>query len=61
MRETELVLIAAQSNAIRTNNVKAKTGKTQQNSKCTFCGYRDETINHIIRECSKLAAKRVQD
>ena len=28
-----------------------------QNSKCKLCGYRDETINHIISECSKLAQK----
>ena len=31
--------------------------KTQQNSKCRLCGERDETINHIISECSKLAQK----
>ena len=29
--------------------------KPQQNSKCRLCGDRDETINHIISECSKLA------
>ena len=29
----------------------------QQNSKCRSCGDRDETINHIISECSKLAQK----
>ena len=27
-------------------------------SKCRFCGDRDETINHIISECSKLAKKK---
>ena len=27
----------------------------QQNSKCGQCGDRDETINHIISECRKLA------
>ena len=31
--------------------------KTQQNSKCSLCGDGDETINHIISECSKLARK----
>ena len=31
--------------------------KTQQNSKCRLCGDRDETINHVISECSKLAQK----
>ena len=54
-RETESLLIAAQDNAIRTNLIKARIDKTQQNSKCRLCGDRDETINHIINECSKLA------
>ena len=35
-------------------NNKARIDKTQQNSKCRLCGDRDETINHIISECSKL-------
>ena len=54
-RETESLLIAAQDNAIRTNHIKARIDKTQQNSKCRLCGDRDETINHIISERSKLA------
>ena len=33
-RETESLLIAAQNNAIRTNHVKARIDRTQQNSKC---------------------------
>ena len=56
-RGTESLLIAAQDNAIRTNHIKARIDKTQQNSKCRLCGDRDETINHIISECSKLAQK----
>ena len=56
-RETESLLIAAQDNAIRTNYIKARIDKTQQNSKCRLCGDRDETINPIISECSKLAQK----
>ena len=56
-RETESLLIAAQDNAIRSNHIKARIDKTQQNSKCRLCGDRDETINHIITECSKLAQK----
>ena len=54
-RETESLLIAATDNAMRTNHIKARIDKTQQNSKCRLCGDRDETINHIISECSKLA------
>ena len=49
-RETESLLIAAQDNAVRTNHIKARIDKTQQNSKCKLCGDRDETINHIIAE-----------
>ena len=57
LREFEFFLIAAQNNAIRTNYVKAKIVKKQQNRKCMLCGNRDETIYHIIRKCSKLAHK----
>ena len=31
--------------------------KTQQNSKCRLCSNKDETINNIIIECSKLAQR----
>ena len=54
-RETESLLIATQNSAI--NNVKAKIDNTQQNSKCGLCGDKEETINHIIRDCSKLSQK----
>ena len=54
-RETEPFLIAAQNNTVRTNHIKARINKMQQNCKCRLCSDRDETINHIISECSKLA------
>ena len=57
-RETESLLIAAQNDAIRTNHIKVRIDKTQQNGKCRLYGDRDETINHIINECSKLAQKQ---
>ena len=44
--------MAAQNSAIRTNHIKPRIDQTQQNSKCRLCGDRDETINHIISECS---------
>ena len=56
-RETESLLMAAQNNAIRTNHIKARIEKTQQNNKCRLCDHRDETINHIISECCKVAQK----
>ena len=55
--ETKSLLIAAQNNAIRTNHIKARIDKTQPNSRCRLCGDRDETINHIISECSKFSQK----
>ena len=56
-RETESLLIAAQNNAVRTNQMKARIDKTPQNSKCRQRGNRDETINHNISECNKLVQK----
>ena len=56
-KETEPLLIAAQNNAIRTNHIKGRMVKTQQNSKYTLCGDQDETINHMISECSRLEQK----
>ena len=29
----------------------------QQNIKCRLCGERDEIVNHILSECSKLTPK----
>ena len=40
-----------------TNFTKAKIDNTQKNSKCRLCRDRDETVNHIISEFSKLAPK----
>ena len=45
------------NNAIMT--VKARKDRAQQNIRCRLYGYRDETINHIISECNKLAQERV--
>ena len=56
-RETESLPIAAQNNTIRTNHIKARIDKMQQNSRCMLFGDRNETINYIISECSKLQQK----
>ena len=60
LSETESFLIAAQNNAIRTNHIKTRIDKTQQNSKCRLCGDREETTNQIISECRKLAQKEYE-
>ena len=56
-RETLSLHRQAQNNAVRTNHIKARIDKTQQNSKCILCGDREETINHIISKCRKFAQK----
>ena len=60
-RKTEYLLIAEQNNALRTNYIKAKIDNTQQNCKYWFSGDKDETINLIISEYSKLAEKGVNN
>ena len=49
--------MAAQNQSIRTNLVKAKTGKSQGNSLCRVCRKVDESIDHITIGFSKLAQK----
>ena len=56
-RETESLLIAAKNNVIKTNHIKARIDKMLQKSRCRLCCDRDETINLILSECSKLAQK----
>ena len=53
--ETKYLLIAAQNNTIRTNNVKAKIDLKDR--KCTLCGDRDWTVNLIISGCSILTQR----
>ena len=43
--------------SIRTNLVKAKIDKSQGDSLCRVCRKVDESIDHIVSGCSKLAQK----
>ena len=56
-RETESLIVAAQNQSIRTNLVKAKIDKSQEDSLCRMCRKVDESIDHIVSGCSKLAQK----
>ena len=62
-RESESLLIAQRKNQQQTNKhisthyIKTKIDQRQQNCRCRLCHDRDETINHIIIECSKFAQK----
>ena len=49
--------MTAQNQSIRTNLVKAKINKSQGVSLCRVCRKVDESIDHIVSGCSKLAQK----
>ena len=49
--------MAAQNQSIRTNLVKAKTDKSQGDSVFRACRKVDESIDHLVSGCSKLAQK----
>ena len=51
------LIVAAQNQSIRTNLVTAKIDKSQGDSLCSVCRKVDESIDHIVRGCSKLAQK----
>ena len=50
-------MFAAQEQVIRTNSIKAYIDKSQEQRKCRMCGERDETVNHLVSECSKRAQR----
>ena len=53
--ETESFIVAAQNQSIKANLVKAKFGKSQGESLYRVCRKVDESIDHIISGCIKLA------
>ena len=55
--ETEIFTVAAQNQSIRTNLVKAKIDKSKGNSLCRVCRKVDESTDHIVSGCRKLAQK----
>ena len=54
-KKIESTILAAQIQSIRTNLVKAKIEKSQGDSLCRVCRKVDESIDHIVSGCSKLA------
>ena len=59
-RETESLIIAAQDQALRTDHRKAKIEKSTNVSMCRLCKEKEETVSHIVSECSKIAQNRIQ-
>ena len=49
--------MAAQNQTVRTNLVKAKIDKSQGDSLCRMCRKVDESKDHIVSGCGKLAQK----
>ncbi|XP_062826554.1 uncharacterized protein LOC134296214 [Anolis carolinensis] len=54
-KETEGLILAAQEQPIRTNAIKAKIEKSADDPKCRLCKETDETIDHILSCCKKIA------
>ena len=54
-KETEGLILAAQDQALRTKAVCAKIDKTSTDSKCRLCKEKDETVDHLVSCCSKIA------
>ena len=60
-KETESLIVAAQNQSIRTNLVKTKIDKSQKDTLCKLCKKADESIDHVISGCSKLAQKSIKE
>lgn len=56
-KATEGLLIAAQDQALPTNVMKSRVYGTGGDPKCRMCGRADETIMHLLCECSVLASR----
>ena len=56
--QTEATICAAQEQALRRNYTKNKIDKTSENPLRRMCGEREETVQHIICECKKLAQRQ---
>ncbi len=56
-KETEALIQSAQDQALSTNSLKAKVFKQEISAKCRMCKDKDETVNHLLSECSKLAQR----
>ena len=54
-KEMEGYLMAAQSQALGVNAIKAKIVKSQENSLCRLCHQKSETVKHIVSELPKIA------
>ena len=54
-KETESTIVAAQDQALCTRNMRENVFGENVSSFCRVCGQVEETVAHIVAECSKLA------
>ena len=54
-KETEGMIMAAEEQALRTRYIQRAIDGVNISPKCRKCNVKDETINHIVSECSALA------
>ena len=54
-KETEGLLVAAQDQALRTNAIKVKIDHQKGSELCRLCGQKEETVDHLVSSCSKIA------
>ena len=56
-RETEALIMAAQKQSLRTNSIRVKIDRAIDSGKCRMCKQLQETSEHLVSGCSKLAQK----
>jgi len=54
-KETEGLIIAAQDQALRTNAIKCHIDGLGGSPLCRLCGEKEETVDHLVSSCSKIA------
>lgn len=54
-KSTKGLIMAAQSQSLRTNAIKMKIDKIKNDPSFRLCKKNDETVNHLLSECPKLA------
>ena len=57
-KDTKGTLMAPQDQALRTNAIKSRFDRQHISPMCRLCGEREETISHIVADCTKLAQKQ---
>ena len=55
--ETEVLICAAQEQALRTNYIKFNIDKTVESPICRMCGEKGESVRHLTSGCKKLAQR----